>query len=93
MSDLGKGFARIHWRFWMEVGPESPLTEIPQWGDALMITEVPTNATNKQVVLSVAPHIARQLGEALLAAAGHERDGAFLKDYEVVVTIKEKSPK
>lgn len=80
--------ACIHWRFWIEAGPDSKVTEVPQWGDSIMVKDVADNATFARMVL---PILGTTLLETFLIANGAARanaNGTGLDGEHVYVAIR-----
>jgi hypothetical protein len=74
----------------MEVGPGSPLTEIPKWGSYSTIMDIKPEATNADVGATAARVVGVQFLETLLAVMGtaeRREDGLFLKNKAVQIKI------
>ena len=84
--------ATIRWSARVEAEPSSPITETPQWGDLLRMSEVPPGTTNLEFALQTARVLGLQFVERYLQAMGAETTeigpSIVLKDYRVSVTIE-----
>ena len=76
MSEIDKGSVEVGFTLQVLCGPEARITEVPKWGDKIMVVDMAKELSSQDFAMVTAKTIGTAFLETYLVALGHERDSS-----------------